>query len=322
METKYILTNKNASKEAVELMDYLSSIYKKYVISGLHTKTIVQEELWHVQKVTGKLPALCGFDLLGYSPNVNYADITEDGLAEVEENKDTIKMAIQWATEYKGIVAYCWHWFSPTGGRDKAFYTEHTDFDLAYAMNNTDSDEYKAIISDIDHIASELQIFKEKKIPILWRPLHEACGAWFWWGAKGAEACIKLWKLMYDRYTNIHGLDNLIWVWNSPNKEWYPGDDCVDIISCDIYVPSFDYNPLEKEFLNLEDITKNKMILLGENGVVPDTDLMFSTKANWLSFMTWCGEFVTSEKHTTNEQLIKTYNSDRTVTLDKYIAHK
>lgn len=321
MKNLTTLTNKNASSEANQLMEYLGSIYKKAIICGQHTKTIAQEELWQVQKITGKLPALCGFELLGYSPNVNYDDITEEGLTEVEENKDTIKMAIKWAEEYKGIVGYCWHWFSPTSGRDKSFYTEHTDFDLAYAMANTDSAEYKAIVSDIDYMAGQLQIFKDKNIPILWRPLHEAEGGWFWWGAKGADACIKLWKLMYDRYTNIHGLDNLIWVWNSPNPDWYPGNECVDIISCDLYVPKYDYNPLEKEFLHLESITTNKMILLGENGVIPDPDVMFNnSEAGWLSFMTWCGPFVMSEEYTTFDQLIKTYSSDKVITLDRYTA--
>ena len=70
-----------------------------------------------------------------------------------------------------------------------------------------------------------------------WRPFHEACGRWFWWGSKGAEVCIKLYRLMYDRYVNYHKLNNLIWVWNSPKKEWNPGDDVVDIYSVDYYAP-------------------------------------------------------------------------------------
>ena len=49
-------------------------------------------------------------------------------------------------------------------------------------------------------------------VPVLWRPLHEFDGAWFWWGKGGAEAFKKLWRLMYDRFTGLHKLDNLIWV--------------------------------------------------------------------------------------------------------------
>ena len=72
---------------------------------------------------------------------------------------------------------------------------------------------------------------------LLWRPLHEASGKWFWWGAKGAAPCKALWNLMYDRMVNHHGLTNLIWVWNSDGAdyEWYPGDDKVDILARDFY---------------------------------------------------------------------------------------
>jgi mannan endo-1,4-beta-mannosidase len=45
---------------------------------------------------------------------------------------------------------------------------------------------------------------------VLWRPLHEADGAWFWWGAKGPKIFKKMWRIMYDRLTNYHQLHNLL----------------------------------------------------------------------------------------------------------------
>lgn len=55
-------------------------------------------------------------------------------------------------------------------------------------------------------------------------------GAWFWWGAQGAEVYKQLWRFMYDRLVNYHKLNNLIWVWTSQVGDdiWYPGDDVVD----------------------------------------------------------------------------------------------
>ena len=44
---------------------------------------------------------------------------------------------------------------------------------------------------EIDKIRSklvELKKLQASKIPVLWRPLHEAGGKWFWWGAKTSTA--------------------------------------------------------------------------------------------------------------------------------------
>jgi mannan endo-1,4-beta-mannosidase len=40
---------------------------------------------------------------------------------------------------------------------------------------------------------------------------------------------------LYDRVTNFHNINNIIWVWNSIAEDWYPGDDTVDILSADVY---------------------------------------------------------------------------------------
>ena len=52
------------------LLEYLASIEGKAILTGQHTQSMGQEELVCIERETGKLPALCGFELLGYSPNV------------------------------------------------------------------------------------------------------------------------------------------------------------------------------------------------------------------------------------------------------------
>ncbi len=48
-------------------------------------------------------------------------------------------------------------------------------------------------------------------MPVLWRPYHEMNGKWFWWGGRpGAENYTKLYRMLFDRLTNFHGLNNLI----------------------------------------------------------------------------------------------------------------
>lgn len=141
-----------------------------------------------------------------------------------------------------GIISVLWHWNAPTGLYDtdeqpwwSGFYTEATDFNVATALSDTSNANYTLIVRDIDAIATELLRLQDAGVPVLFRPLHEAEGAWFWWGAQGPEACKKLYALLYDRLTNVHGLNNLIWIWNSIDEDWYPGADTVDIVSADVY---------------------------------------------------------------------------------------
>lgn len=165
--------NTYATKEAKELLEYLYNTAGKKIITGQHTQTIPMEERTHIHNITGKYPKLLEFELLAYSPNVNYGDASEECLVEVEENKHTMDTALEWAKENNGIVSLCFHWFSPIGGRDKSFYTRHTDFDPCQVLIE-DTPERKAFFSDLDVIAEELRRFQEANIPVLWRPLHEA----------------------------------------------------------------------------------------------------------------------------------------------------
>lgn len=59
--------NDKASNEVKAVLRYLSELSGKGMITGQHTQTTVQKELRYIEEVTGKLPALCGFELLAYS---------------------------------------------------------------------------------------------------------------------------------------------------------------------------------------------------------------------------------------------------------------
>lgn len=311
----FVPQNKDAQDCVKNVMKYLSDITYKQIITGQHTQTMEQEELHHIEKITGKQPALLGFELLSYSPNINYWDTDHACMKEIVENYGTLKKAWEWA-EQKGLITFTWHWFSPLGGRAKAFYTDNTDFDIEKAVTEG-TPEYNAVISDMDVMAGILRPFCDKQIPILWRPLHEGEGTWFWWGAKGPEPLKKLWRMMYDRYTNIHKLNNLIWVWNSPLPEGYPGDDVVDIISRDIYPPEHEHTSQKELHDELLKITKeSKIVLIGEIGSLPSAKAIIEEKVGWASYMTWSLDFCRSEKYTTNEVLREMYASPFAVTKD------
>ena len=120
--------NPNASASAKKLLNDLSERAGKSIITGQHTQTNELEEIDYIKKITGKEPLLRGFELLAYSPNINYQDATEECLTEVYENRDTVETALQWAKTTNGIVTLTFHWFSPLGGRDKSFYAKKYGF--------------------------------------------------------------------------------------------------------------------------------------------------------------------------------------------------
>lgn len=307
--------NPNASKEVIQVLEYLESIRGKGLITGQHTLTMAQEELHYIEKVTGRLPALCGFELLAYSPNINFSTCDDAALKELRENEGTLARAYEWADK-GGLLTFTWHWYSPIGGVDKAFYSKNTEFDASKVLLKG-TPERAAFYHDMDVMAELLQGFADKHIPILWRPFHEAEGDWFWWGAKGMEVAAQLYRLMFDYYTKEKHLDNLIWVWNNPRPEGYVGDAYCDIVTADFYPPAHQHTSMKKQLEALKQVTANKPYAIGEIGVIPDLEAVRDEKADWLWFMMWSGVFVLEETYNTAEIYQKQYNSAYAITLDQ-----
>ncbi|MCL2444432.1 MAG: glycoside hydrolase family 26 protein [Treponema sp.] len=311
----YTPCNPSASAEVKNVLEYLSQLRGKGIVLGQHTQTRAQEELTFIRGITGKEPALCGFELLAYSPNINYSESGEECLIEVEENKGTLENALTWA-ERKGLITFTWHWFSPLYGSDKTFYQKNTPFDTRLALKEG-TPERKAFFSDMDVMAELLKPFCQAKVPILWRPFHESEGTWFWWGSRGPETARSLYLDMYNHYTNVHNLNNLIWVWNSPLPQGYVGDNYCDVISRDVYLPDRTHDDYRESYEELIKITPfNKITALGETGPIPSMKKLSQTNIPWTWFMTWSKERC-SETATSKEELRSAYNSDYSITLDK-----
>ena len=303
------LCNPSASQQAKNVYEFLLQQSGKKTLSGTMSGSSNSNDFADlIYSNVGKYPALTGYDFifLQYSPTpenwnwkVNYNDIS----AARE----------QWNNN--GLVSYMWHWNVPTSesawknGTEKgdytgyAFYSDKTAFDIKEALKEG-TWQNQFLMKDIEEVASYLKNLRDAGIPVIWRPLHEAAGnynlysdngAWFWWGKGGAEPCKKLWRLMYDQLVNVHGLNNLIWVWTvdaTPGCEdqyddWYPGDDVVDIVGVDIYENNTDAKT--RQFQALVDVTKgNKLVSVSECGNIPDPDKCFAQGNSWSWFMVWC----------------------------------
>lgn len=295
------LVTPEPSDEAKRLYQFLYDHYGKKIISGVMD---MPDATW-LKTNTGKYPALLGLDFM------------QTGRGYTWYNDDTpYSQAAAWYNK-NGIPALCWHWRDPSR-KTEAFYTKDTPFDISKIMDET-SEEYKAMIRDIDYTAGLLKKFRDNKIPILWRPLHEAAGGWFWWGAKGAAPCKKLWQVMFDRMVNYHHLNNLIWVWTrEPNDDaWYPGDEYVDIVGRDIYKTG-DHGSQVLEFNDMNNrYGGKKMVTISECGSMPDADNLVKDGAGWSYYMVWYGDFVKNATNNSLDLWKKLFASDYVITLDE-----
>lgn len=315
------LVNKNSTANTKKLYSFLKESYGKYVITGQQCDGGINgNEFKAIKNLTGDYPALLGLDMMDYTPS--------------RTALGTSSSAVDKAIEFHkkgGIVTFCWHWNAPTeylnstanssDGWWGGFYTKNSKFDIAKVMNGQDANGKKLLDRDIKAIAEQLKKLEKAGVPVIWRPLHEASGGWFWWGAKGSDAYKKLWKYLYKELTNTYGCNNLIWVYNGQSADWYPGDEYVDIVGEDIYPGNHVYDPQVSKFKEATGYgNKTKITALTENGCIFDIDSAVSINALWCWFMTWGSEFTVngsnySEKYTEKSVIKKMYASKYSLTL-------
>ena len=321
---KPALVNKDSDYNAKALYQYLCDSYGKQVILGQHDTIGTSAETDMIFKTTGKYPAIRFGDLMLATEKDSITTQTE------------INTAIDWASK-DGIVGYMWHWAAPDDKRE--YYADQTDFDIKKAVTKEDiaelsledikklqkdgkvSEECVALVQDIDTISQQLAMLRDEGIAVLWRPLHEASNGDFWWG-KDKESYKWLWKLMYERQTKYHKLNNLIWVWSAQNADWYVGDEYCDVLSCDVYDDG-NKDAQVNIMLFLQSISKNKPIAMSECGNFPDIQSIADEKAMWSFIGQWGGNYLMtdngklSEEHNTAAELITMYNNNLTITRDK-----
>lgn len=336
------LVTPEPTESAQKLYNFLLTNFGKRVISGVMTERPfendgrytpqtyeTQTELKYIADASGKNVVLVGFDFLHASGSGS------DGMWHQGYTHATLEMA-KYVWKQGGIPQFNWHWKDPMWDVE-AFYTESSGndpfttfsvtkaYDLTTKKWKTESDEYKAIVRDLEMIADSLHTLQEAGVAVLWRPLHEAAGKWFWWGTDGAEACVALYRLMFDIFVNKKDLHNLIWVWTTDEAndaiDWYPGDEYVDVVGRDYYYypREANHSSLVGSFETVKDIYGGKKIIaLSENGSVPFPDEMKADGANWSWFMPWYGDYAMEgwANDNTAETWKTVMNNDFVITLE------
>lgn len=166
-----------------------------------------------VQKISQAYVGVHGYEMGAIS---GQSDATE-----AAQRKNVVDSAIRWDRS-GGIVTMTFHEALP--GRPLTWANVQAKVSQAefnkYVTPGTA--QYNLLIADLDKVAVSLKQLRDAGVPVLWRPYHEMNGDWFWWGNK--TNFNQLWNIMYDRFTNTHQLNNLLWVWspNAPNSYTVP----------------------------------------------------------------------------------------------------
>jgi mannan endo-1,4-beta-mannosidase len=139
-----------------------------------------------------------------------------------------------------GLVMVSVHHSNPlTGGSPKD--TSFSSDGFTHLLTPGDP-VYAAYLAELDVIARQLQTLQNAGVVVLFRPLLEMNGNWYWWSAGTTAQYVRLWRMEFDYLTRTKGLHNLLFVW-TPNAEsghyaeYYPGDAYVDIAGLDFYHP-------------------------------------------------------------------------------------
>lgn len=289
------LSNPKASKEARQLFAELIA-YKKMgkILSGQMWSPWGGDEVEYLYKTTGKYPAVRGHDLI------------------IEANNENeIKLLIEWYRK-GGIPTLMWHWGAPTQGEGYEQSKQMIDIAKCFVDGTP---EHKAMWDDLNRVGKWLTILRDAKVPVLWRPLHEFDGRWFWYGKGSAQDFIQLWRTMYDYFTKDLKLNNLIWVLPHSQEfraECDPGRAYYDLAGAD----SYDTNNQKHLYQAVQEThgAANLLIPLHECGVLPDPDQCAKDGMMWSWWMLWHTNFVRDHD---KEQLKRIYNHPLILTLDE-----
>lgn len=276
------LSDKAATKETQILYSNMHKLAQTNVIFG-HQDDLAYGLGWAYEKgrsdvksVTGSYPGVYGWEL---------------GHLELDSAKNLdgvpFKNIISYVkTVYSrgGINEFSWHFDDPVTGAT-AWSTPKTTVKQIIPGGG----HHAAYVKYLDKFAvfvNQLKGPKGEMIPVIFRPLHEHTGGWFWWGNKECtpEEYTALWRFTVDYLRENKKLHNLIIGYSAADYatehdylERYPGDNYVDIIGFDAYMAkdaAYFKSDLNNRYQILEKVATehHKLPALTETGymLIPD----------------------------------------------------
>ncbi|MBX2815309.1 MAG: T9SS type A sorting domain-containing protein [Saprospiraceae bacterium] len=261
MRTYGLLQNLHSSGDCLMLGQNLGWSFEQY-----------EETVVALQASTGQWPALIGGQMRWAPDEIRYDDL--------------IALYKEWH-QAGGLVELSMLPDNPWTGGD----TWDREIGALGELNDPGSAAFQNWRTQLNFYGEILQQLQQEGIPVLFRPLMEMNGDWFWYGYRSTgdqspEPFIELYRNLYYYYTDSLQLNNLIWIY-SVNRSYegipsvdyyYPGDDVVDLVGIDLYE-----NGLEMENEQyLQAVALGKPFALTEIG--PNHDNMDGSH-DYLSFV-------------------------------------
>jgi mannan endo-1,4-beta-mannosidase len=317
--------------EARRVLNYLHSVYGKRTVSGMSSYGGWQP----VFHMTGRMPAIYGVDAFGWNKPVwgeSYRRVLQGAIDDCHS----------WWHDRGGLVAMQYHWGKPGDPKGSAWSGGRKGtgpVDVA-ATVTPGTPEHKAAMDDLRRTADYLEQLHEARVPVLWRPLHEIDGGWFWWtDVEEPESTAALWRMMFDYFVHERKLHNLIWVYSaglkpgnlgrdaSPEdeiayrKRFYPGAEYVDIAGIDIYPneyfgwESYRESAYPRAEAIMKKVAPGKILAMCECAAIPNPDMMQQQGPCWLYALPW---FTGGQNPP--DWIRKTYTHPHVITMDQLPA--
>ncbi|MEZ5491183.1 MAG: glycosyl hydrolase [Gammaproteobacteria bacterium] len=241
------------STRVADTLTYLGNLIREpRFLSGINigNATFKLEETYRnsvvdLEKATGEVPAILSVDYLWEQPQGTLSAVNQLFIAHAKQG---------------GLVTVNMHPGNPFIGGLYERGTGSYKFDDLFVDGTEPNKVWKSVLT---YIGDGLKELEDNDVVVLFRPLHEMNGNWFWWsfgeqGPISREQYTKLWTSVYDYLIGERELSNLLWVY-SPNSahnpndtravlELYPGDEFVDVVALDFYEDT------------LSDLNRNKSI--------------------------------------------------------------
>lgn len=319
----------STSVSTLGLMRFFADNYGKRTITGQCVTPGSNAEIDAVTTESGRSPAMRTGDLM-YSTTAVYA-------TNKETADNELKLAMEWG-QNGGIVSFGWHWYAPEG--KPSYYADSSDIILADAVTERDismaddeeleslldsglvTESTIALVKDIDAVAQALVQFRTAGIPVVFQPIPDGDSSMYWWSGN-ATNYKWLWKLIFNRLDKYYSLNNLIWVWNGSDADYFPGEEYCDIIGQSFFEDSA--SSFADRFSVLADMTEDvpKALAITACDKLPSADYMNRDNAMWLWFSIASGSAIIdsrgdlSEKYTSWQSLHDAYNGTLCITLDE-----
>lgn len=176
--------------------------------------------------VTGAHPAVLGSDFHYY-------------LEKNDTERGFHTQAVKWAYQQGYVITFDWH-LSARGTTSYEYSPSSANLAKNIVNNsNGDRDWYYGELDKIIEIINEDLVVDDDTIPIIFRPLHEMNGSWFWWGSSGTGTTDN-YKALYQLTVDYikERTRSVLFCWSpniSFNSNYYPGDEYVDVVGVDGY---------------------------------------------------------------------------------------